>query len=64
MTSIIMIILPDGKAKIETNGFIGSSCREASQFIEQALGQCAGETLKPEYFSDNNINTEQSETVQ
>jgi hypothetical protein len=35
--------------KIETKGFAGASCRDASRFIEEALGQRAGEQLTAEF---------------
>ena len=41
-----------GQTKVETRGFIGSGCREASGFIEQALGQRTGETLTTEFYQD------------
>ena len=31
-------------------GFTGSSCRDASKFIEQALGEKAGEKLTVEFY--------------
>ena len=63
--TMTIIISPEGKAEVEANGYSGSSCREASQFIEQALGQRVNETFKAEYFAANiNNNTGQSETVQ
>jgi hypothetical protein len=50
MTPVIEIIIsPDGQTKLETKGFAGASCRDASRFIEQALGQKAGEQLKAEF---------------
>ena len=50
MTRIIEIIIsPDGQTTLETKGFAGASCRDASRFIEQALGQKAGEQLTAEY---------------
>ena len=50
MTQVIEIIVsPDGQARIETKGFAGASCRDASRFIEQALGQKAGEQLTAEF---------------
>ncbi len=39
-----------GHTKVETRGFAGSECREASRFIEQALGQQTGEKLTAEYY--------------
>ena len=49
MKTIEITISPKGETKVETKGFIGGECREASRFIEQALGQRTGETLTAEY---------------
>ena len=38
MTTIEVIINPKGRATIQTKGFEGASCLEASRFLEQALG--------------------------
>ena len=46
---IEVIVSPAGATKIETRGFAGQSCRDASRFIEEALGQRAGEQLTPEF---------------
>ena len=49
MKKIIRIIVgPRGETRVETKGFSGGACREASRFIEQALGARASETLTPE----------------
>ena len=37
--NIEIIVTPDGKTSIQTHGFTGVSCREASKFLEEALGQ-------------------------
>jgi hypothetical protein len=51
MTKIIrLIVSPTGKAKIETKGFTGPECREASKFLEQALGQPTSEQLTAEFY--------------
>ena len=52
--TITIIVAPDGKTKIETDGFTGSSCREASRFLEDAIGTGIVERLKAEYFHDEN----------
>jgi hypothetical protein len=39
-----------GQSKIETRGFTGGECREASKFIEQALGQRTDEKLIAEFY--------------
>lgn len=50
MTKTIEIIVsPKGETTVTTKGFAGSSCREASKFVEQALGQCTGEQLTSEF---------------
>ena len=50
MTRIIEIIVsPKGETKLETKGFVGSSCRDASKFLESALGQQTGEQLTAEF---------------
>ena len=51
MKKIIRIIVgPKGETRIETKGFTGGDCREASRFIEQALGQPVSEQLTAEYY--------------
>ena len=39
-----------GQSKVETRGFTGGECREASKFIEQALGQRTDEMLTAEFY--------------
>jgi hypothetical protein len=34
---------------VETKGFTGAECRDASLFIEQAIGQQTSEILKAEF---------------
>jgi hypothetical protein len=36
---IEIIVSPNGETKLETKGFAGASCQDASRFLEQALGQ-------------------------
>jgi hypothetical protein len=47
--TIEIIIDTKGNSKIETKGFVGSECRQASEFVERALGQRTGETLTVEF---------------
>jgi hypothetical protein len=44
-----------GQSKVETRGFTGSECREASKFIEQALGQRTGEQLTAEFYQAQSV---------
>ena len=49
-TKIIEIVVsPTGQTQVETKGFTGSACRDASRFIEQALGKQTGEQLTAEF---------------
>jgi hypothetical protein len=47
--TIEITVSPTGQSKIETRGFTGGECREASRFIEQALGTRTAESLTAEY---------------
>ena len=48
--TIEIIIAPDGKSTVETRGFAGSGCREASKFLEEALGQRTAEQVTAEFY--------------
>lgn len=55
MSKIIQVVVsPKGETKLETKGFTGSSCQEASRALEQALGVSREETLTGEYYTDTN----------
>ncbi len=54
MQTIEIIIQPDGQTKVETKGFAGSECRQASEFIEKALGQRTSEELTAEFHQTAN----------
>ena len=47
--TIEIIISPTGQSRVETKGFTGTECRDASRFIEQAIGQQTSEILKAEF---------------
>ncbi len=55
MKTIEIIVTPEGKASVQTMGFTGSSCRDASRFIEQALGQRVGEKLTAEFHQSESV---------
>ena len=44
-----MTVDPAGRAKVQTRGFSGGECREASRFVEQALGARTAEALTAEF---------------
>ncbi len=41
-----------GQSRVETRGFTGGECRDASKFIEQALGQRTDEKLTSEFYQN------------
>ena len=64
MKTITLIIAPDGKTKVEAHGFTGSSCTDATKFIETALGRKTEQQFKPEYFTITNNHTQSMEVRQ
>jgi hypothetical protein len=47
---IEVIVSPSGEVSIQTKGYTGSSCQQASLFLEQALGVTTSEKKTSEYF--------------
>ena len=47
--TIEIVVAPDGNTRVQTRGFTGGECREASRFVEQALGRHVDEQLTPEF---------------
>ncbi|MDR3638634.1 MAG: DUF2997 domain-containing protein [Isosphaeraceae bacterium] len=50
MKKIEITVSPKGETKVETKGFTGGACREASRFVEQALGTRTAESLTAEFY--------------
>jgi hypothetical protein len=58
MTKTIEIIVgPKGETVVTTRGFTGGSCREASRYLEEALGKRTAERLTAEFHQ--NLHTQQ-----
>lgn len=47
--TIEIIIAPSGESRVETKGFAGSQCKDASRFLESALGKTTSESLTAEF---------------
>ena len=59
MNKQIEVIVDDkGAVRVETRGFAGSDCMEASRFIEKALGTAGRVTTTPEYFHASTTQTQ------
>jgi len=49
MKIIEIVVSPTGTTQVQTKGFAGAECRQASEFVEKALGQRTGEQLTSEF---------------
>jgi hypothetical protein len=49
MKTIEITISPTGESTVQTRGYTGATCKDASKFIEMALGQKTRERLTAEY---------------
>ncbi len=58
--TIEVTVSPKGETKIETKGFQGSTCRDASKGLEAALGVRASEQLTSEFHATAAANQQQS----
>ena len=58
MKTIKITVDPKGHSKVETKGFSGGECREASRFVEQALGTRSAETLTAEFYQGQQADQE------
>jgi hypothetical protein len=50
MKTIEIVVSPTGESKVQTRGFAGGECKEASRFLEHALGRRSAETLTAEFY--------------
>ncbi len=58
MKTIDVIVSRDGSTRVETHGFAGTQCKEASQFLEQALGLKQNEQLTADFYRSE-VNAQQ-----
>lgn len=63
MKIIEIIVSPTGQTEVQTKGFSGSDCREASKFLEEALGQRVNETLTAEFHQAANQHVVQQQSA-
>lgn len=47
---IEVVVTPNGETTIETKGYAGGECLQASKFLEQALGDITQQQHTSEYF--------------
>ena len=61
--TIEITVSPTGQANVQTKGFTGSECREASKFMEEALGHRVNETLTAEFHQATNQQVVQQQSA-
>ncbi len=49
---IVIIFSPDGSVKVETKGFHGAGCMEASKAIEEAIGTVGATSRTGGYYDE------------
>lgn len=62
MKTIEITVACDGTTRVETKGFQGSECQEASRLLEIALGQRKSEELTLEFHNAVCTNSHVSES--
>lgn len=50
---IEVIVSPQGETTVQTKGYVGGDCLQASQFLEQALGLAITDRKSAEFFQTN-----------
>jgi hypothetical protein len=61
MSQIIEVtVSPQGETRIETKGFAGGTCRDASKVLEAALGVRETEQLTSEFHAVSSTENQQS----
>jgi hypothetical protein len=57
--TIEVTISPQGETRIETRGFTGAACREATRALEAALGIRKSERLTGEFYATSQHSEQQ-----
>ena len=55
MKTIEITVSPVVQTQVETKGFAGNECRDASRFLEEALGKSTGEKLTAEFYAETSV---------
>jgi hypothetical protein len=55
---IEVIVSPKGETTLQTKGYSGADCQQASRFLEEALGIVAADRKTAEFYESNTPNLE------
>jgi hypothetical protein len=61
MKTIEITVSSEGKTTVQTKGFSGPSCREASRFLEQAIGSRVSEQTTAEFHQQESTRQSQQQ---
>jgi hypothetical protein len=50
---IEVVVSPTGETTVQTKGYAGADCLQASRFLEQALGVTTAEHTTAEFYESN-----------
>ncbi|MGE3805247.1 MAG: DUF2997 domain-containing protein [Gemmataceae bacterium] len=53
MRIIEVVVRPNGETTVQTRGFAGSDCVQASKFLENALGTVVNDVKTAEFYGTN-----------
>ena len=59
MKTIEIIVNPKGEITLQTQSFTGSTCKEASRLIEQALGIILSDRPTAEFYQSESVEERQ-----
>jgi hypothetical protein len=55
MKKIKVHVSKEGDTKIETEGFTGTACKDATKLLEKALGVTTKETFTDDYYKQSTV---------
>ena len=58
---IEVTVSPTGETTVQTKGYAGPECRQASKFLEQALGVAVQDRNTAEFYSDTQVHQQAQE---
>lgn len=56
---IEIVVSPSGQMRLETKGFPGAECRDASRLLEAALGKTTSDQPTAEHFQSEPLRSHQ-----
>jgi hypothetical protein len=56
-----IIVTSDGRTSVQTLGFQGAACRDASKFLEEALGKPFSDRRTAEFYQTTTASTQAHE---